>query len=249
MTSGFPGHRVIVTGGSRGIGLGIARAFAQAGADVAICARSLPALEAASTELGAFGHRVLAAACDVGDGPALQRFIEEVAGELGGIDVLVNNPSALAMGVDEAAWQALLQVDVMGTVRATNAALPWLREGRNPCVLNVSSISGVRANARTVAYSAAKGLLGNYTAGLAGRLAAEGIRVNAIAPGSVEFPGGTWESRRLANDPLHRRTLESIPMGRMGTVEDIAPVALFLASEQARWITGQTICVDGGQSL
>jgi 3-oxoacyl-[acyl-carrier protein] reductase len=135
-------------------------------------------------------------------------------------------------------------------VRASHAALPLLeKSGEGASIIHISSISGFRASTRTPAYAAVKAAMISYTASQAAMLAPQRIRVNGIAPGSIEFPGGTWDKRRLAGDPLYARVLKGIPFGRMGTPEEIAEVALFLASSHARWITGQTIVVDGGQLL
>ncbi len=136
----------------------------------------------------------------------------------------------------------------MATVRATHAALPHLEASRG-CIVNVSSISGFRPSTRTPAYAAVKALLINYTASQAAMYAPQGIRVNAVAPGSIEFPGGSWEARRSSDPKLYGAILASIPFGRLGTPEEVAEVVLFLASPHARWVTGQTVVVDGGQML
>ena len=161
--------------------------------------------------------------------------------------MLVNNTSGFGMGDDEAAWAAGLSVDIMATVRATQAALPMLERSIGSSIINISSISGFRPSLRAPGYAAVKAAMINLTTSQAAALARKGIRVNCIAPGSIEFPGGYWEERRLAQDPLYAQVLGRIPFGRLGTPEEIAEVALFLASSHARWITGQTIAVDGGQ--
>ena len=249
----FKNKRVIVTGGSRGIGRAIALGFAAAGADVSICARSAAALEATRAEIARHGHKAHAGECDLADGPAVMRYVLEAGAALGGIDVLVNNASGFGMGDDEAGWAAGLSVDVMAMVRASHAALPLLEAAHaktsSSCIIHISSIAGYRHSTRAPAYAAVKALMLNYSASQAATLARKGIRVNCIAPGSIEFPGGIWEQRRLAKDPLYANTLKGIPFGRMGTPQEIAEVALFLASPHARWVTGQTIAVDGGQLL
>ncbi|MBW8269161.1 SDR family NAD(P)-dependent oxidoreductase [Caldovatus aquaticus] len=244
----FTGQRVLVAGGSRGIGRAIALGFARAGAGVSICARGAEALEAARAEIAAAGRPAHAAVCDLADAAAIARWVEQAAAALGGIDVLVNNASGFGMGDDEAGWAAGLAVDVMATVRASRAALPHLRASRG-CIVNIASISGLRPSVRTPAYAAVKALVINYTTSQAAALAREGIRVNAVAPGSIEFPGGVWERRKAADPQLYDRILRSIPFGRLGTPEEVAEVVMFLASPLARWVTGQTIVVDGGQLL
>lgn len=243
MTGVLAGKRAVVTGGTRGIGRAIAEAFAQAGAAVSVCARG----EAGVAEAQArFAH---AAICDLADRAAVSRYVDEAAAALGGLEILVNNASGFGSSDDEAGWAASLAVDVMASVRASHAAVPHLAAAGGGAILHISSISGLRPSPRTPPYGAVKAALIHYTGSQAAALAKQGIRVNCIAPGSIEFPGGTWEKRRLAGDPLYARVLASIPFARMGTPEEVAEVALFLVSPAARWVTGQTIAVDGGQML
>ena len=245
MNFDFNGKRVIVCGGSKGIGRSVALGFAQAGAAVSICARGAEALAITKTELGAHAH---AAICDLGDGDAVRRYIAEAIAALGGCDVLVNNASGFGMTDTEEGWANSLNVDVLATFRATAAALPALKESHGS-IINLSSISGYKPSVRGPAYAAVKALLINYTQSQAATYAPDGVRVNGVAPGSIEFPGGSWEKRRTENPDLYNRTLASIPFGRMGTPEEVANVVLFLASPLARWVTGHTVVVDGGQLL
>jgi 3-oxoacyl-[acyl-carrier protein] reductase len=244
----FKGKRVVVCGGSRGIGRSTALGFAKAGAAVSICARSPGPLEATRAEIAALGVTVHAAGCDLGDRAAVTAYVAAAGEALGGIDVLVNNASGFGSQDTEEHWAQGLSVDVMATVRATHAALPFL-EASKGCIVNVSSISGYRPSLRTPAYAAVKALLINYTQSQAAMYAAKGIRANAVAPGSIEFPGGSWEARKTSDPKLYNGILAGIPFGRLGTPEEVAEVAMFLASPAARWVTGQTIIVDGGQML
>jgi 3-oxoacyl-[acyl-carrier protein] reductase len=243
------GKRAVVTGGSRGIGRSIALAFAQAGAAVSICARGHGALDKTSAEIAARGAKVHAGVCDVADRNAIVAYIAAAADSLGGIDVLVNNASGFGASDDEAGWAKGIQVDVMATVRASHASIPFMETAGGGAILNISSISGYRASARTAPYAAVKAALFNYTMSQALMLAAKKIRVNAIAPGSIEFPGGMWEQRKTSDAKLYNAILRSIPWGRLGTPEEVANVALFLCSDAASWVTGQTLSVDGGQLL
>jgi 3-oxoacyl-[acyl-carrier protein] reductase len=249
MNIDLAGKRAVVAGGSRGIGRAIALAFAEAGADVSICARGAEALAKTGDDIARHGHIAHAATCDLADAAAVQCYIEDAAAALGGIDILVNNASAFGTSDDEAGWASSVAVDLMGTVRATRAALPHLEKSEAGSIINISSISGFRATARTPPYAAVKAAILEYTQTLAAQCARKGIRVNCIAPGSIEFPGGTWERAKNNNPNLYAAILRSIPFGRLGRPEEVARVALFLASPLAGWVTGQNIAVDGGQML
>ena len=249
MQMSFKGKRVVVAGGSRGIGRSIALAFAEGGASVSICARGKEALTATAGELSAKGVKAHAGVCDLGDAKAITTYVVAAAGALGGIDILVNNASGFGMTDDEAGWAAGLNVDLMATVRASHAAQPFIEKSGGGAILTISSISGYAASARAAPYAAVKAAIINYTMSQALMLAPKKIRVNAIAPGSIEFPGGMWEQRKTTSPQLYNGILKSIPWGRLGHPEEIANVATFLCSDLAHWVTGQTLTVDGGQSL
>ena len=242
----WTGRRVVVMGGSRGIGRSIALGFATGGAAVAICARGQEALERTRSELGGAAY---AACADLADPAAIARFVPQAAEALGGIDVLVNNASGFGSADDEAGWAASVSVDLMAIVRASQAAVPFLKQRPGGSIVNVSSISAYRATKRNPPYGAIKAAVIHYTGSQAKMLAADGVRVNCVAPGSIEFPGGTWEQRRTSDPALYDGTLAQIAFGRMGKPEEVAEVVLFLASSKASWVTGQTIVVDGGQLI
>jgi 3-oxoacyl-[acyl-carrier protein] reductase len=249
MKISFNGKRAVVCGGSRGIGRSIALALAEGGAAVSICARGAEGLAKTAAELARFGNKVHSAPCDLGDSAAIARYIGEAATGLGGIDILVNNASGFGMADDEAGWAAGINIDLMATVRASHAAVPHMEKAGGGAIINISSISGFGASVRSAPYAAVKAAVNNYTMSQALALTKKRIRVNAIAPGSIEFPGGVWEQRKTTDPKLYEGTLRSIPWGRMGRPEEIAAVAAFLASDLAGWVTGQTISVDGGQLL
>ncbi|TKW79447.1 MAG: SDR family oxidoreductase [Bradyrhizobium icense] len=249
MQISFKDKRVVVAGGSKGIGRSIALGFAGAGASVSICARGQAGLDATADEIRALGAKAHAAPCDLADREAIAAYVSAAAASLDGIDILVNNASGFGGGDTEDGWRKGLDVDVMATVRASNAAIPHIERRGGGAILNISSISGLAASARTPSYAAVKAAVINYTLSQGLMLAHKKIRVNAIAPGSIEFPGGMWESRKTSDPQLYNAVFKSIPWGRLGKPEEIANTALFLCSDHASWITGQTLTVDGGQSL
>ena len=190
-----------------------------------------------------------AAACDLSKDVEIARYIPEAAAALGGIDVLVNNATAGAVGDTEEAWEESLSVDLLAVVRASRAALPFLEKGREPTIINIASGSGLNPSVRTPAYGAAKGAVIHYTRTQAATLAMKGIRVNCVAPGSIEFSGGSWEERRTSDPALYNQVLKSMPAGRLGRPEEVASVVLFLASSLSNWVTAQVVGVNGGQGF
>ena len=183
---------------------------------------------------------------NLADAGAIASYIADAAASLGGIDVLVNNASGIDNSED--AWADCFSVDVMAAVRATAAAEPFLAASRGS-VIFISSISGMMPSAESPAYAAAKAALINFTSSEALRLAPKAVRVNGIAPGSIDFPGGFWDRCRRETPDVYDEVKASIPFGRYGKPAEIANAALFLASPLASWVTGQTLVVDGGQVL
>jgi 3-oxoacyl-[acyl-carrier protein] reductase len=175
-------------------------------------------------------------------------YVRDAVAALGGVDLLVNNASAFGSSDDDAGWTGSLAVDMMAIVHATQEAHPALKKSQGS-VVNISSISALHPAVRQPPYGAIKAAAIHYTITQAAMYAKDRIRVNCIAPGSVDFPGSVWDRRRTDNPALYNGTLASIPFGRFGTPEEIANVALFLASPLASWVTGQAIAVAGAQGL
>jgi 3-oxoacyl-[acyl-carrier protein] reductase len=245
MDLGLAGMKALVTGGTKGIGRAVAEHLAAEGADVAICARNAEEVAQTATALSAAGVRATGRALDVADGPALKRWVEDVGAEFGGLDILVSNVSALAIGQDEASWQAEFSTDLMGTVRAVDAAMPFLERSKAASIVVISSVSGREVDFAAGPYGVFKAALIHYAKGLSFQLAAKNIRVNALSPGNTYFPGGVWEKIEHGNPDLYKTALALNPTGRMGKPEEVARAVVFLASPAASFITGTNLVVDG----
>ncbi|WP_250518519.1 SDR family NAD(P)-dependent oxidoreductase [Caballeronia sp. ATUFL_M1_KS5A] len=240
------GLKAIVTGGTKGIGLAIARTLAAEGADVAICARdaaSVAAIASALSELS--GARASGAAVDVSDGAALKAWVERVGAEWGGLDILVANVSALAIGNDIESWRKEFETDLLGTVNLVDAAMPYLTASKAASIVAISSVSGREIDFAAGPYGVFKAALVHYMQGLANQLASKGIRANTVSPGNVYFEGGVWDWIEHNDPALFERALALNPTGRMGKPQEIANAVAFVASPAASFVSGANIVVDG----
>lgn len=248
MDLGLAGKRAVITGGSRGIGRAIAALLAEEGCDVAICARDAAGLKAAVAALERHGRRVRARALDVTDRPALSAWIDAVAAELGGIDILIPNVSALAASVTpgEKSWRAGFEIDILATVSTVEAAQPHLEKSSAGAIVGIASAAAVEAFGGVRPYNSVKAALINYLSNLSHVLSPKKIRVNTVSPGTIYFEGGVWAQRQREAPQVYEAALARNPMGRMGTVEEVARAVAFLASPAAGFITGTNLMVDGG---
>lgn len=245
MDLGLKGLNALVTGGTKGIGRAIAQTLAAEGTHVAFCARNADEVAQAVTELSAYGVKVFGRAVDVGDGPALKTWVAAAGDALGGIDIVVANVSALAIASDEAGWQRGFEVDMMGTVRLVDAAMPRLERSAHAAIVTISSVSGREIDFAAGPYGAFKAAIVHYTQGLAYHLAAKHIRANTVSPGNTYFSGGVWDQIEHGNPALYAQALALNPTGRMGTPQEMANAVAFLASPAASFITGTNLVVDG----
>ena len=248
MNYDLKGKKAIITGGTRGIGRAIADLFADNGADLAIAARNAEGIQETTQALHAKNIKVYAESLDVAHGPALQSWVRNANEALGGIDIVVANPSAFGVGNSEEDWQHGFEVDLRGTIRCVEAALPFLQQAvakqSDAVIITMSSVLSSIADT-DIAYSAYKAAITNYTKGLARRLASQHIRANSISPGTIFCKDGFWDNVKNNMPEMYGTFLARNPMGRMGTPQEIANVAAFLASPAASFVTGANIVVDG----
>ena len=245
MDLGLQGRKALITGGTKGIGRAIADLLADEGCHVAICARDAGEIAAATLALNARGVHATGRALDVGDGPALTSWVADAARELGGLDILVPNVSALAIEGTEDAWRKEFEIDMMHTVRAVEAAMPFLEQSDAAAIVIISSVSGVEIDFAAGPYGAFKAALIHYAKGLSCQLASKGIRVNAVSPGNTYFEGGVWHNIEHHMPELFHHALSLNKTGRMATAQEVATATVFLASPVASFITGTNLLVDG----
>lgn len=238
----------IITGGARGIGRQIALLFGKEGASLAICDIDLNTLNAAQKEIEGLGQGVLTGVVDVTDQEQVEGFVQKTLDKFKKIDILVNNAGitrdSLLVRMQESDWDMVLDVNLKGAFNCTKAVSKSMMKQRDGKILNIASIIGMMGNAGQANYAASKGGLIAFTKSVAKELASRNIRVNAIAPGFIQ----TDMTAKLSSE-LKDVLLKAIPLGRLGTVEDVANLALFLVSDDSAYITGQVIQVDGGMVM
>jgi len=242
------GQVAIVTGAAQGIGQAISTALSQEGARLVVSDIQEQAALAAANQLVADGREAMAVAVNVADGESVRSMVERVLSSWGKIDILVNNAGitrdALLIRMKEADWDSVLDINLKGVFHCTKAVLPTMTKQRYGKIVNIASIVGVMGNAGQANYVASKAAVIGLTKTVAREYASRGITVNAVAPGFIE----TAMTSALTQE-VRQRLMEQIPLGRLGTPQDVANAVLFLASDQAGYLTGQVLHVNGGMLM
>ncbi|GMG88363.1 SDR family NAD(P)-dependent oxidoreductase [Biformimicrobium ophioploci] len=246
MDLGLSGKKAVITGSTRGIGRAIAELLANEGVDLAICSRNQEEVDTAVAALSEKGVKVTGEVVDVADKESYQAWIARAGDELGGIDIFVPNVSAGGGNMSDEGWINNLNVDVLGTTRGIEAAMPFLEQSSAASIVVISSTAGVETFMGPQPYNALKGALVIHAKQLSQALAPQGIRVNCVSPGPVYIEGGAWEYIKEHMSDLYEGTLAQIPQGRMGSAGEIANAVAFLASPAASLITGTNLVADGG---
>ena len=245
MDLGLQGRRALVTGGTRGIGRAIVDTLAAEGAAVGFCARTGGDVTDTVDALTKRGSTAVGYVLDVADDQGMEEWVADAAADLGGVDIVVANVSALAIPDEPANWQASFDVDMMHTVRLVNAAMPYLERSEAASIVTIASVSGREIDFAAGPYGVFKAAIIHYTQGLAYQLAAKGIRANSVSPGNTYFDGGVWQNIEQNVPGLFAQAMALNPTGRMAKPEEIARAAVFLASPAASFITGTNLVVDG----
>jgi 3-oxoacyl-[acyl-carrier protein] reductase len=239
------GKTALITGASGGIGADIARALHKAGATVGLSGTRTAPLEALAAELGDRAHVL---PCNLSDPAAVEGLVKQAIEAMGSVDILVNNAGitkdGLAMRMSDEDWQSVIDVNLTATFRLCRAAIRGMMKARWGRIVNISSVVGQTGNAGQVNYAASKAGMVGLSKSLAAEVASRGITVNCVAPGFIE----TAMTDKL-NDQQKAGILTAVPAGRMGTAGEIAAAVLYLASQEAGYVTGATLHVNGGMSM
>lgn len=243
--SDFKGKNVIVTGASRGIGFAIAQAFAQAGANVAICATRQDALTQAADQLALYGGKVYTQVVNISQAQACEDFVKNTVEAFGSLDILVNNAGItkdnLTVRMSEQDWDDVININLKGTFLMSKAALKVMFKKRTGSIVNISSVVGEMGNPGQANYVASKAGIEGLTRTLAKEFGGRNVRINAVAPGFVQ----TAMTDALPED-VKTHALEAIALKRFASAQDITRAVLFLAGEDASYITGHVLAVNGG---
>lgn len=241
------GQCALVTGATKGIGRAIIEALSDDGCNIALCARNEEEVAATVAAISAKGVKCFGRAVDVLDGDAFKGFIDDAAADLGGLDILVSNVAGgNAPGVD--GWRAQFEGNVVAAVNGVEAATPHLEASSNGSIVFISTTAAVEKFMNAGPYNATKAALLQYSGALAHELAPKGIRVNAVSPGPIFIEGGSWDMIKQNMAALYDSTVAQIPLGRMGTADEVAVQVAVLASPRGGFTSGTNVIVDGSMT-
>ncbi|EIN07830.1 short-chain dehydrogenase/reductase SDR [Punctularia strigosozonata HHB-11173 SS5] len=243
MKLGLEGKIILVTGGTKGIGRSIVEAFIDEGAHVAYCARNVNGQEFSSIVVNS---KAIGTAVDISDKSALEEWVSQTAATLGGIDIVINNVSAIAISDTPENWNTTFKLDMLAPFHLFNTCLPYLEKSSAPAVVSIGSVSGHELDFTAPGpYGAFKAALAHYMQGLALQYAPKGIRINTVSPGNVFIEGGVWDNVKQHNPDLYKSALALNPTGRMCTPREVANAVVFLASSASSFTSGANLIIDG----
>jgi 3-oxoacyl-[acyl-carrier protein] reductase len=246
MDLGLKGMRAILAGATKGIGRATAEALAAEGCDVAVCARGQEGVVATVASLTAKGVKAVGEAVNMADGDAYRAWVARAAEALGGCDIFISFASAGGGAANEQTWKAVFDLDLMATYRGIEAAMPYLEKSKCGSIIAVSSTAAVEDFFGPQAYNSLKAAVINYASALSQQLAPKNIRVNTVSPGPVFIEGGSWDMIKTNMTALYDQTVKAVPMGRLGTGEEVAKAIAFMASPACPFMTGTNLVIDGG---
>lgn len=246
MDLGLKGKKAVLAGASKGIGRATAEVLAQEGCDVAICARGADGVQAAVQSLTAKGVKAFGESVDMKDAGAYQAWVTRAGEQLGGCDIFISFASAGGGPASEDTWKAVFELDLLATWRGVQAALPLLEKSDAGSIVAVSSTAALEDFFGPQAYNAMKAAVINYASALSQQLAPKGIRVNTVSPGPIFIEEGSWDRIKTHMTPLYEQTVKNVPMGRLGTGEEVARAIAFIASPACPFMVGTNVVIDGG---
>ncbi|MEM1189430.1 MAG: SDR family NAD(P)-dependent oxidoreductase [Pseudomonadota bacterium] len=245
MDLGLKGKVALITGSTKGIGRATAETLAAEGCSLGICARNADEVSGAIKALSATGVKVAGGVVDVADADSLGNWVNSCAEELGAIDIFVPNVSAGGADTSEDGWRANFEADMLSTWRGVELVKPWLEKSDGGAIVVISSTAALEAFMGASPYGAMKAALINYAGNLAQELAPMGIRVNTVSPGPVFIVGGAWDQIKQGMPEIYESTVANIPLGRMGSGQEIADTVAFLASPRSGFTSGTNVVLDG----
>ena len=246
MDLGLKGLKAVLAGASKGIGRATAEVLAAEGCDVALCARGKDAVDATVESLKAKGVTAHGDSVDLADGDAYRAWVKHAAERIGGVDIFICFATGSGGPPSEAAWKKNFELDLLANYRGVEAALPFIEKSQAGSIVAVSSTAALEDFFGPQPYNAMKAALINYASALSQQLAPKGIRVNTVSPGPIFIEGGSWDMIKTHMTPLYDQTVKAVPMGRLGSGEEVARAIAFIASPACRFMTGANVVIDGG---